>query len=61
MLWVGVDIGGTFTDVIVYDVEARLLRAAKSLSTPAEPVPPAVMPVSTDCGHRHDTRRPLRP
>jgi N-methylhydantoinase A len=38
MLWVGVDIGGTFTDVIVYDTEARLLRAAKSLSTPAEPV-----------------------
>jgi N-methylhydantoinase A len=38
MLWVGVDIGGTFTDVIVYDVEGRVLRAAKSLSTPAEPV-----------------------
>ncbi len=38
MLWVGVDIGGTFTDVIVYDAQARVLRAAKSLSTPAEPV-----------------------
>ena len=38
MLWVGVDIGGTFTDVIVYDVQERMLRAAKSLSTPDEPV-----------------------
>ena len=38
MLWVGVDIGGTFTDVIVYDAQSRVLRAAKSLSTPAEPV-----------------------
>lgn len=38
MLWVGVDIGGTFTDVIVYDAARRRLRAAKSLSTPAEPV-----------------------
>ena len=38
MLWIGVDIGGTFTDVIVYDATSRRLAAAKSLSTPAEPV-----------------------
>ncbi len=38
MLWIGVDIGGTFTDVIAYDIETQKLAAAKSLSTPAEPV-----------------------
>ena len=38
MIWVGVDIGGTFTDVIAYDAATRRLRAAKSLSTPSEPI-----------------------
>ena len=38
MLWVGVDIGGTFTDVIGYDPASGRLLAAKSLSTPASPV-----------------------
>ena len=38
MLWVGVDIGGTFTDVVCYDPETRRLASAKSLSTPDEPV-----------------------
>lgn len=38
MLWVGVDIGGTFTDVIGYDPASGRLQAAKSLSTPASPV-----------------------
>ncbi len=37
MYWVGVDVGGTFTDVIVYDVSEGRLRAAKSLSTPDAP------------------------
>ena len=38
MTWIGVDIGGTFTDVIAYDPATRILRAAKSLSTPDRPV-----------------------
>ena len=24
--WIGVDVGGTFTDLVVYDAEARALR-----------------------------------
>jgi len=38
MFWVGVDVGGTFTDVILYDVKGRRVSAAKRLSTPAEPL-----------------------
>lgn len=38
MFWVGVDVGGTFTDVILYDVQGRRVSAAKRLSTPAEPL-----------------------
>ena len=31
-LWVGVDIGGTFTDVVIYDDAARRLRTVKTPS-----------------------------
>ncbi|HEY1292224.1 MAG TPA: hydantoinase/oxoprolinase N-terminal domain-containing protein, partial [Chloroflexota bacterium] len=31
---IGVDIGGTFTDVVVFDDEDGSVRLAKSLSTP---------------------------
>lgn len=37
-LCIGVDIGGTFTDVIAYSTATHQLVAAKSLSTPQEPV-----------------------
>jgi N-methylhydantoinase A len=37
MLWVGVDVGGTFTDGVVWDDEARLLSYAKAPSTPGNP------------------------
>lgn len=37
MLWVGVDVGGTFTDAVVYDDASQSLRYAKSPSTPARP------------------------
>src|SRR5437764_1189546 len=33
----GVDTGGTFTDLVVYDEEAGEIRMSKVLSTPAEP------------------------
>ena len=36
--WVGVDIGGTFTDVIVYDASARRLLSSKTLSDKVDPV-----------------------
>ena len=36
--WVGVDIGGTFTDVIVYDAAARRLTSSKTLSDKIDPV-----------------------
>ncbi|MCP5155905.1 MAG: hydantoinase/oxoprolinase family protein [Ectothiorhodospiraceae bacterium] len=37
MLWVGVDVGGTFTDLVVYDDEAGTVRAGKTPSTPDDP------------------------
>ncbi|MFV2098296.1 hydantoinase/oxoprolinase family protein [Micromonospora sp. LOL_014] len=37
MLCIGVDIGGTFTDVIVYEPATGRLAEAKTLSTPADP------------------------
>ncbi|GAA1519549.1 hydantoinase/oxoprolinase family protein [Sphaerisporangium rubeum] len=37
MFFIGVDIGGTFTDVIVYEPATARLREAKTLSTPADP------------------------
>jgi len=37
MLWVGVDVGGTFTDGVVWDDEAGVLSYAKAPSTPGNP------------------------
>jgi len=37
MLWIGVDTGGTFTDLVVYDDESGRLDSTKSPSTPALP------------------------
>jgi len=37
MLWIGVDIGGTFTDAVVYDDVAQGFRYAKAPSVPANP------------------------
>ncbi len=37
MLWVGIDVGGTFTDGVVYDDEAGRFRFAKAASTPDAP------------------------
>ena len=37
MLWVGVDVGGTFTDAVAYDDESRSITYAKAPSTPADP------------------------
>lgn len=38
MHWVGVDVGGTFTDVVVYHERAGTLEVAKAPSSPADPV-----------------------
>ena len=37
MLWVGVDVGGTFTDAVAYDDRTRRIVYAKAPSTPADP------------------------
>ncbi len=37
MLWVGVDVGGTFTDAVVYDDRSQEVRYAKAPSTPGSP------------------------
>ena len=36
MLWLGVDVGGTFTDLVLYDAATGSLRLAKTPSTPAD-------------------------
>jgi N-methylhydantoinase A len=36
MLWLGVDIGGTFTDLVLYDDETQALTTTKTPSTPAD-------------------------
>ena len=36
-VWVSVDVGGTFTDAVAFDVRERRLRWAKAPSTPSEP------------------------
>lgn len=37
MRWVGVDVGGTFTDVAVYDEARGTLEVAKAPTSPADP------------------------
>ena len=37
MLWIGIDVGGTFTDAVVYDTAAGTFNFAKAPSTPADP------------------------
>lgn len=37
MLWIGVDVGGTFTDAVLYDDETREVTYAKAPSTPVDP------------------------
>jgi N-methylhydantoinase A len=37
VLWVGVDVGGTFTDVVVYDEAAQALRVGKAPTNPTDP------------------------
>ena len=34
MLWLGVDVGGTFTDLVLFDVTAGTLKVSKTPSTP---------------------------
>ncbi|MBM3573681.1 MAG: hydantoinase/oxoprolinase family protein, partial [Alphaproteobacteria bacterium] len=37
VLWLGVDVGGTFTDAVLFDDETRAIAYAKAPSTPADP------------------------
>jgi len=37
MLWIGIDVGGTFTDGVVYDDQTRTFAYAKAPSTPGAP------------------------
>ena len=37
MTWIGVDVGGTFTDVVVYDEATGALAFAKAPTSPADP------------------------
>ena len=36
LLWVGVDVGGTFTDLVLYDSETGAITLAKTPTTPAD-------------------------
>ncbi len=37
MQWIGIDVGGTFTDAVAYDDETGAMRFAKAPSTPSDP------------------------
>ena len=37
MLWIGIDVGGTFTDAVVYDDKKGTFEYAKAPSTPGDP------------------------
>lgn len=37
MLWIGIDVGGTFTDAVVYDTATGAFRYGKAPSTPDDP------------------------
>ena len=54
MRWVGVDVGGTFTDIVVYDEESGQVVAGKSPSipeSPAEGVMNALQQLSVELAH----------
>jgi N-methylhydantoinase A len=36
MLWLGIDVGGTFTDLVLYDDQTRRIELLKTPSTPAD-------------------------
>ncbi len=37
MLWIGIDVGGTFTDAVAYDDDKKAFNYAKAPSTPSDP------------------------
>jgi N-methylhydantoinase A len=37
--WLGIDVGGTFTDLVLYDEATGAIRLAKTPSTPADHAP----------------------
>ena len=55
MIFVAVDIGGTFTDLIGFDDEAQAFVQAKSLTTPAELTQGII-----DCIRESGARAPAR-
>ena len=50
-LRIGVDVGGTFTDHILFDEESGILQAFKTPSTPHNPSRSVMDGVDHFCGH----------
>src|SRR5579884_1287985 len=57
---IGVDIGGTFTDVVLLDAETQRLQFAKVSSTPADPAQGFFAGIDKTLGQNGDGRDPAR-
>src|SRR5258708_781353 len=53
----GIDIGGTFTDIVLYDSATKRALGHKELTTPAAPSAGAITGIRTLCGAHRAHRR----
>jgi N-methylhydantoinase A len=57
MKWVGIDVGGTFTDVVVHDVGSNTIVSGKRPSTPDDPARGVLDALTAICGELREVSR----